>query len=68
MEGSRTNDAEHLLRREAMAPDDIATCYSAERRAACTLTWRELGDRVRSLATTLPGIGIGPGDRVASFT
>ncbi|MFB7723807.1 AMP-dependent synthetase/ligase [Nocardia sp. NPDC056100] len=32
---------------------------------AVTITWREYGERVRSIAAGLAGLGIGPGDTVA---
>ncbi|MFB8000978.1 AMP-dependent synthetase/ligase [Nocardia sp. NPDC056000] len=32
---------------------------------AVTITWREYGERVRSIAAGLTGLGIGPGDTVA---
>ena len=66
-EGSRTNYAEHLLRREATAPDEVAVVHSSERRPLATLTWRQLGDHVRTVAERLRGLGVGPGDRVVSY-
>jgi fatty-acyl-CoA synthase len=47
------------------SPDSRVVTRSAEGRAA--LTYRELGSRVRALASALDGLGIGPRDRVASL-
>lgn len=66
--GARVNYSEHLLRHEAKASDhDVAFYHSAETRPLEALTWVDLGDRVRSLATALRTIGIQPGDRVVSY-
>jgi acetoacetyl-CoA synthetase len=66
-EGSQVNYAEHMLRREAVAPDEVALVHSSELRALGRTTWRELGDGVRTLATSLRELGIGPGDRIVSY-
>jgi len=66
-EGSRLNYAEHLLRHEAQAPDEIAFRHASELRAPATMSWSELGGQVRVLAEQLRALGIGPGDRVASY-
>jgi acetoacetyl-CoA synthetase len=65
--GSRVNFAEHALRREDDAPDDVAIVHSSELRSLDRMTWRELGDAVRSLATALRDLGIRPGERVAAY-
>jgi acetoacetyl-CoA synthetase len=67
-EGSRTNYAEHLLRYETQAaPGEVALCHTTEIRPLATLSWQELGDRVRRLAEELRRRGVGPGDRVVSY-
>jgi acetoacetyl-CoA synthetase len=65
--GSRVNYAEHMLRREGVAPGDIAVVHSSELRPLAKTTWRELGDRVRTMAANLRDLGIGPGDRVVAY-
>jgi len=66
--GSRTNYAEHILRREAMVgPNEIAIFHSTETRPLRSLTWHELGERVRKTATRLRSLGIVPGDRIVSY-
>lgn len=67
-EGARVNYAEHVLRHEEAArPDEVALHHRGEARPAGALTWRELGRQVRTLATELRGMGVRPGDRVASY-
>lgn len=67
-EGAHVNYAEHLLRHErTAASDEVAFHHSSEIRPADTMTWRELGDRVRTVATRLRELGIRPGDRVVSY-
>lgn len=65
--GSRVNYAEHLLRHERVAPDDIAVHHTSEIRPLATLTWRELADNVRTVATKLRELGVQPGDRVIAY-
>src|SRR4051812_49068898 len=66
--GSRTNYAEHVLRREAsVGPDEIAVFHSSEIRPLQALTWHDLGGRVRKVATALRARGIVPGDRIVSY-
>ncbi len=66
-EGSRLNYAEHLLRDGTRAPESVAFHHSSELRAPDTLSWGELGAQVRMVAEKLRALGIGPGDRVASY-
>jgi acetoacetyl-CoA synthetase len=67
-EGSRVNYAEHMLRHERVAaPDEAAIVHSSELRPLARMTWRELGNAVRVLATQLRARGIRPGDRVAAY-
>lgn len=65
--GSRVNYAEHMLRREAAAPDEVAVVHSSELRPLTKTTWRELGDRARTMATHLRELGVAPGDRVVAY-
>jgi acetoacetyl-CoA synthetase len=67
-EGCRLNYAEHLLRHEARAGhDEVAILYASELQPLAGMTWRELGEQVRKVATHLRSVGIQPGDRVVSF-
>src|SRR5262249_53540210 len=67
-EGSRTNYAEHLLRHERVAKlDDVVFRHSTEIRPWASMTWRELGAKVRALATKLRELGIEPGDCIVSY-
>jgi acetoacetyl-CoA synthetase len=66
-EGARVNYAEHLLRAEASRPDEVVFHHSSEIRPLARMTWRELGARVRTLATQLRALGIEPGDRIVSY-
>jgi acetoacetyl-CoA synthetase len=66
-EDSRVNYAEHLLRHEAEAPDDVVFHHLAETRPLATMSWSELGRQVRILATQLRAMGVKPGDRVVSY-
>jgi acetoacetyl-CoA synthetase len=66
--GATTNYAEHLLRHEARArPDEVAFFHSAETRPLRTITWQELGQHVRRVASHLRALGVLPGDRVVSY-
>ncbi len=65
--GSRLNFAEHMLRREKVAPGEVAIVHGSELRPLARVTWRELGAGVRTLATALRGLGVAPGDRVAAY-
>jgi len=64
---SRLNFAEHVLRHEAERPEDAVFHHLSELRPLATLSWRELGAQVRSLAMGLRALGVGPGDRVVSY-
>ncbi|NGY03321.1 acetoacetate--CoA ligase [Solimonas terrae] len=66
-EGARVNYAEHLLRRERIAPDAIVFQHLTETRPLATMSWAELGRQVRILATQLRRIGVRPGDSVVSY-
>ncbi len=66
-EGSRVNYAEHMLRREATAPDQVVLHHLSESRPLARMTATELGAQVRILATAMRELGVGPGDRVVSY-
>ncbi len=66
--GVRTNYAEHLLRYERSAkPGEPALLHASETRPMTAMDWPELGRQVRAVAGALRRLGIGPGDRVASY-
>ena len=66
--GSRVNYAEHLLRYErSAAPGEAALVHSSELRALAEMSWHQLGDATRILATQLRALGVRPGDRVAAY-
>ncbi len=62
--GARLNYAQHVLRNERAGQD--ALYHQSETTPLTGLPWTELGNAVRVLATRLRGLGIRPGDRVAS--
>ncbi len=62
--GARLNYAQHVLRNER--PGQDALYYQSETTPLAGLAWPELANSVRVLATQLRGLGVGPGDRVAS--
>lgn len=65
--GVRVNYAEHILRHESVDPAAVVFCHSTEIRARATMSWGELGAKVRAVATQLRSLGIGPGDTVVSY-
>jgi acetoacetyl-CoA synthetase len=62
--GARLNYAQHVLRDER--PGQDALYHQSETAPLAGLGWPELANAVRVLATRLRGLGIQPGDRVAS--
>jgi acetoacetyl-CoA synthetase len=62
--GARLNYAQHVLRNERAGQD--ALYHQSETTPLIGLPWPELGNAVRVLATRLRGLGVRPGDRVAS--
>jgi acetoacetyl-CoA synthetase len=60
--GARLNYAENVL--SHARPGAEALVYSSERRPATSLSWDELGSRVRRLAVSLLELGVVKGDRV----
>jgi acetoacetyl-CoA synthetase len=63
--GTRLNYAEHALLNEREGAD--ALVYLSERRALSVLSWTDLGNMVRKLATCLRTLGVAPGDRVVAY-
>jgi acetoacetyl-CoA synthetase len=63
--GARLNYAQHVLRREQPGAD--ALLFLSETRPAAGLDWADLAGQVRILGTRLRGMGVRPGDRVASY-
>ncbi|MGB6449206.1 MAG: acetoacetate--CoA ligase [Steroidobacteraceae bacterium] len=63
--GARLNYVEHALRHERPGAD--AVYHLSERTPLSRISWQELGNRVRVLATELRKLGIQPGDRVAAY-
>jgi acetoacetyl-CoA synthetase len=67
--GARLNYAEHVLRNARLGTDaqsETALYYQSETAPLAALSWAELADGVRALATSLRALGVLPGDRVAS--
>ena len=62
--GASLNYAQHVLRNEQAGQD--ALYHQSETTPLSGLPWPELGNAVRVLATRLRGLGVRPGDRVAS--
>lgn len=65
--GARLNFTEHLLRHEEDDVRRVAIHYRSEDGTGGQLTWHQLGDQVRRLATSLRELGVQPGDRVVSY-
>jgi acetoacetyl-CoA synthetase len=63
--GARLNYAEHALRHERPGAD--ALLFLSERRSLSSLSWTDLGNQVRRLATRLRKMGLAPGDRVVAY-
>ena len=66
--GARMNYAEHVLRHEnAGDPARPMLHHVSELRPMAEMSWAEVGQAVRKLATRLRAMGIGPGDRVVAY-
>lgn len=52
---------------EGGSPDRTAIRYASETKPLADLSWRELRQRVASLADALRKMGVEPGDRVAAY-
>jgi acetoacetyl-CoA synthetase len=63
--GARLNYAQHALRHEREGAE--ALLYLSERRGLQSLSWPDLGARVRVLATRLRALGLKPRDRVVAY-
>jgi acetoacetyl-CoA synthetase len=63
--GARLNYAQHVLRRERPGAD--ALLFLSETRPVAGLDWADLVGQVRIVGTRLRGMGVRPGDRVASY-
>jgi acetoacetyl-CoA synthetase len=63
--GARLNYAQNILRHER--PDATALLYLNERAPLASLSWQELGRKVRILATQLRRMNVRPGDRVVAY-
>ena len=63
--GAQLNYAEHALRLERDGAD--ALLYLSERRPLTALSWTDLGNQVRKLATRLRALGVLRGDRVVAY-
>jgi acetoacetyl-CoA synthetase len=63
--GARLNYAEHALAHERPGVD--ALIYMSETIPLTRMSWMELGDQVRTLATHLRETGVKPGDRVVAI-
>jgi acetoacetyl-CoA synthetase len=66
-EGARVNYAEHVLRAGEGQGATAAILSMSEVRPIVRMSWDELAGRVRRLATSLRGLGVQPGDRVAAY-
>ncbi len=65
--GARLNYAQHALRHEAGARDEDALLFASETAPLTGLSWADLADSVRILATQLRELGVRRGDRVAAY-
>jgi len=63
--GAEINYARHMLRHER--PDAIAVLHLNERQGLQSVSWEELGGKVRIVATQLRKLGVKRGDRVAAY-
>jgi acetoacetyl-CoA synthetase len=63
--GARINYAEHMLRNAQ--PGTTAIYHLTENTPLQELSWDELGEQVRTLATALREMGVCPGDRVVAY-
>ena len=63
--GATLNYARHTLRHER--PEATAVLHLNERQGLQAISWEELGQRVRAVATHLRALGIKRGDRVCAY-
>ncbi|HZD65226.1 MAG TPA: AMP-binding protein, partial [Acidimicrobiales bacterium] len=62
---ARLNFAQHVLHQER--PGEAAVVACSETTGPEALAWEDLAAQVRTLATGLRELGVGPGDRVAGY-
>ena len=67
--GAKLNYVDQVMRHveEGGSPDRTAIRYASETKPLADLSWRELRQRVASLADALRKMGVVPGDRVAAY-
>ena len=66
--GTRLNYAENVLKHERLGdPSRPMLHHSSELRPLASMSWAEVGDAVRALATRLRALGVQPGDRVVAY-
>lgn len=63
--GARLNYAQHALRHERAQA--VGLMHLSERLALSRMSWQEIGNQVRVLATQLRRLGVRPGDRVVAY-
>jgi acetoacetyl-CoA synthetase len=63
--GARLNYAQHALRHERPGAD--AVLFLSERAPLARLSWEELGNKVRILATQMRKLGVKRGERVVAY-
>ncbi|MFQ5661024.1 MAG: acetoacetate--CoA ligase, partial [Gammaproteobacteria bacterium] len=63
--GARLNYAQHILRQERVGAN--ALYFASEEASLASVSWPQLANEVRVLATQLRALGIKPGDRIASY-
>lgn len=66
-EGASLNYAEHMLRGNGLADDDVAVVGVSQTRTSTSLTMGELRTEVRRVRAGLVRLGVGVGDRVAAY-
>jgi acetoacetyl-CoA synthetase len=64
-EGAQINYAQNVFRHAS--GDRPALVYQSESRALASLSWADLEAQVASVAATLRGMGVRPGDRVVAY-
>ncbi|WP_413811000.1 acetoacetate--CoA ligase [Streptomyces sp. OE57] len=65
--GATLNYAEHALRPEGTAPDDVAVLARSQTRGPMELSWQQLADQVARARAGLRRLGVGRGDRVVAY-
>lgn len=66
--GTRLNYAENVLKHERLGdPARPMLHHASELRPLASMSWGEVGDSVRALATRLRAMGVRPGDRVVAY-